>query len=91
MKPKQSNRPVTRVKKPEPPKGSADWVIWAAWADRITFEEIKKVTSLTENQVIARMRKSLKPGSFRRWRKRASNNSLKHEKLFRFKRMTRLM
>ena len=88
---KKSFIPQTKVKNPEPKKKGTDWVIWAAWADRITFEEIKKVTSLTENQVIARMRKSLKPGSFRRWRKRASNNSLKHEKLFRFKRTTGLM
>ena len=88
MKPKHSNRPITRIKKPEPPKGSSDWIIWAAWADRITFEEIKKITGLTENQVIDRMRKSLKPGSFRRWRKRASNQSIKHEQLFRIKRMT---
>ncbi len=91
MKSKQSDIPVTRVKKPEPPKGSTDWVIWAAWADRITFEEIKKVTGLTESQVIVRMRKSLSPASFRRWRKRSSNKSLKHEKIFRIKRMTGLM
>lgn len=86
MKPKQSNIPVTRVKKPEPPRGSDDWVIWAAWADRITFEEIKKATGLNENQVIDRMRKSLKSASFRRWRKRASKKSLKHQKLFRMMR-----
>ncbi|HCY57788.1 MAG TPA: TIGR03643 family protein, partial [Opitutae bacterium] len=34
MKSKQSNKPITRVKKPEPPKNSPDWIIWAAWADR---------------------------------------------------------
>ena len=39
---KKSHRPVTRVKNPEPSPGSPDWVIWAAWADRITFEDIKK-------------------------------------------------
>ncbi len=41
---KKSHRPVTRTKNPEPPVNSPDWVIWAAWADRITFEEIKKKT-----------------------------------------------
>ena len=86
MNPKQSKFPVTRVKKPEPSKDNSDWVIWAAWADRITFEEIYKVTGLSESQVIDRMRKSLKPGSFRRWRKRANTQSLKHQKLFRHKR-----
>jgi len=39
---KKSHRPVTRVKNPEPKMDSPDWVIWAAWADRITFEDIKK-------------------------------------------------
>ena len=39
---KKSHRPVTRVKNPEPKMGSSDWVIWAAWADRITFEDIEK-------------------------------------------------
>ena len=45
---KKSHRPVTRVKNPEPKMGSSDWVIWAAWADRITFEEIEKKTGKTE-------------------------------------------
>ena len=39
---KKGHRPVTRVKNPEPKIEDPDWVIWAAWADRITFEEIKK-------------------------------------------------
>ena len=39
---KKSHRPTTKVKNPEPKPGSPDWVIWAAWADRITFEEIEK-------------------------------------------------
>ena len=39
---KKGHRPLTRVKNPEPDIESPDWVIWAAWADRITFEEIKK-------------------------------------------------
>ena len=41
---KKSHRPETRVKNPEPKMGSSDWVIWAAWADRITFEDIEKKT-----------------------------------------------
>ena len=86
VKPKQSSNPVTRVKKPEPSQDSSDWIIWAAWADRITFEEIHKVTGLTESKVIAHMRKSLKPSSFRLWRKRASTQSIKHQKLFRHRR-----
>ena len=40
---KKSHRPTTKVKNPEPKPGSPDWVIWAAWADRITFEEIEMI------------------------------------------------
>ena len=86
MKPKQSAFPVTRVKKTEPRGNGPDWIIWAAWADRISFEEIKQKTGLTEGQVIDQMRKSLKPSSFRRWRRRATTKSLKHRRLFRHRR-----
>ena len=51
---------------------SPDWVIWAAWADRITFEEIENKTGKTESDVIKIMRRSLKPSSFRLWRKRVN-------------------
>ena len=83
---KKGHTPITRVKNPEPAVNDPDWIIWAAWADRITFEEIRKVTGLTESKVIAHMRKSLKPSSFRLWRKRASTQSIKHQKLFRHRR-----
>ena len=79
---KKSHRPQTKVKNPEPNRASPDWVIWAAWADRITFEDIKKITGKTENEVIKIMRKTLKPSSFRLWRKRAKNQSIKHRKKF---------
>ena len=39
---KKGHRLQTRVKNPEPNSDSPDWVIWAAWADRVTFEDIKK-------------------------------------------------
>ena len=35
-------------------------VIGMAWADRISFEEIKKKTGLNEKEVIKIMRKNLK-------------------------------
>ena len=45
---------MTLTKNPEPKKNTKDWVIWAAWADRITFEEIHKKTGLRENgEVVA--------------------------------------
>ena len=37
---KKSTIPETKVKKPEPKIGTSDWVIWAAWSDRRTGEEI---------------------------------------------------
>ncbi len=50
---KKSNRPQTKVKKPEPKEyNSNDWIIWAAWADRITFEEIYEKTNKKESDVI---------------------------------------
>ena len=74
--------PQTKVKKPEPKKINNDWIIWAAWADRITFEEIQKKTGKTEKDVILIMRKNLKPNSFKLWRKRVNQKSIKHLKRF---------
>ena len=80
---KKSLRPTTKVKNLEPNnKGSPDWVVWAAWADRITFEEIKEKSGYSESDVIRLMRRTLKPSSFRLWRKRAKNKSIKHRKKF---------
>ena len=58
-----------------------DRIIYLAWQDRITFEEIKKETGLSEAEVIKVMRKSLKSSSFRLWRKRVSGRTTKHQKL----------
>ena len=62
---KKGHTPITRVKNPEPNNESPDWVIWAAWADRITFEEIEKKTGYSESEVIKIMRRSLKLSSFK--------------------------
>ena len=83
---KKSHRPTTRVKNPEPPLESPDWVIWAAWADRITFEEIFEKTGKKESEVIKIMRRTLKPKSFQNWRKRVREKSIKHRSLFKKKR-----
>ncbi len=79
---KKGHRPITKVKNPEPNLNSSNWVIWAAWADRITFEDIKNKTGKSESEVIKIMRKNLKPSSFRLWRERAKNKSIKHRKKF---------
>ena len=79
---KRSLIPHTKVKNPEPKEIDDNWVIWAAWADRITFEEIREKTGKKESDVIKLMRRSLKPSSFRLRRKRVHNTSIKHRKKF---------
>ena len=84
---KKESWPKTKIKKPEPKNiDSDDWIIWAGWADRITFEEIKEKTGKNESEVIKIMRKNLKPSSFRLWRKRVHNKSIKHRKKFKLSR-----
>ena len=83
---KKSSFPQTKVKNPEPKKKDENWIIWAAWADRITFEEIEKKTGKKESDVIKIMRRSLKPSSFRLWRKRVNQKSIKHRKKFEYSR-----
>ena len=63
-----------------------DWIIWAAWADRITFEEIEKKTGKKESAIMKIIRRSLKPSSFRLWRKRVNQKSIKHRKKFEYSR-----
>ena len=81
--------PETRTKNPEPKSISEDWIIWAAWADRVTFEEIRERTGYNEAKVIKLMRKTLKPGSFRLWRKRVSGKGTKHRERFKASNKTR--
>jgi uncharacterized protein (TIGR03643 family) len=80
---KKGLRPITRTANPEPQdKNSISWIIWAAWADRITFEDIKEQTGKSESDVIKIMRKNLSESSFKLWRKRTHNQSIKHRKKF---------
>ena len=60
---KKSKFPETKVKNTEPSTKNSDWIIWAAWADRITFEEIFEKTGKTEGEVIKLMRRNLKSRS----------------------------
>ena len=70
---KKGYTPVTKVKNPEPSIDDPDWIIWAAWADRITFEEIKKKLGKRESDVIKIMRRSLKPSSFQIMEKKSKS------------------
>ncbi len=79
---KKENRPQTKVKNKEPQIRDPDWIIWAAWADRITFEEIYEKTGKREPDVIKIMRSKLKPSSFKLWRKRVHTKSIKNRKKF---------
>jgi len=49
-------------------------------------EEIEKKTGYKESDVIKIMRRSLKPSSFRLWRKRVNQKSIKHRKKFEYSR-----
>lgn len=83
---RQGDRPFTRTRNPEPDRDGEDWIIWAAWADRVSFEYIEEQTGLGEAEVIRLMRRRLKPASFRRWRRRASGQSTKHRRRFALRR-----
>jgi uncharacterized protein (TIGR03643 family) len=56
-------------------------VIEMAWEDRTPFEAIEQQFGLGEKQVIAFMRKALKPGSFKLWRKRMNGRQTKHAEI----------
>jgi uncharacterized protein (TIGR03643 family) len=58
-----------------------DAVVQLAWADQISFEEIKSKTGLTEAKVIRLMRTELKRSSFKRWRTRVTDRPAKHRKM----------
>ena len=83
---KKGHTPITRVKNPEPNINDPDQVRWPAWTDRDIFEEIEKKTGKIESEVIKIMRRSVKPTSFRLWRKRVNQKSIKHRKKFEYSR-----
>lgn len=60
----------------------SDALIRMAWHDRTSFDSIREKTGFSEAQVIQHMRRSLKPASFRLWRKRVTGRITKHRKLF---------
>lgn len=53
-------------------------IIEMAWLDDISFDAIEAQTGLSEPEVIAIMRREMKPSSFRMWRKRVSGRKAKH-------------
>ena len=61
-------------------------LIGMAWSDKISFEEIKKKTGFSENEVIRVMRQALKKSSYILWRKRVRGRPAKHRKLTKWRR-----
>ena len=54
-----------------------DRIIEMAWEDRTPFEAIAYQFGLSEQEVINVMRRSMKPSSFRMWRKRVTGRKTK--------------
>lgn len=60
-------------------------IIALAWADDVSFEEIKQRYGFSEKAVIRLMRGHLKRSSFKLWRERVSGRITKHRKLLKIK------
>lgn len=73
---------VFKPKNREMKEADKSRIIEMAWEDRIPFESIEHQFSLKPGEVIKLMRKSLKPSSFRMWRRRTAGRKTKHQKLF---------
>jgi len=56
-------------------------LIEMAWEDRTPFEAILKNFHLDESSLMRVMQKNLRPSSYRLWRKRVKEKSVKHLKL----------
>ena len=55
-------------------------IIELALSDHVPFETINMEYGLTEKQVQALMRRELKPGSYRAWRKRVHDFGTRRER-----------
>jgi uncharacterized protein (TIGR03643 family) len=55
-----------------------DRIIEMAWEDRTPFDAITRQFGLSEQEVIALMRRSMKRSSWRMWRARVQGRKTKH-------------
>lgn len=55
-------------------------IIEMAWCDKTSFDDIEQNSGLSEKEIILIMRQTLKPKSFRMWRKRVTGRLTKHKK-----------
>ena len=56
-------------------------IIEMAWEDRTSLDAIYRNYGLKEDQLKLLMKKELKRGSYKLWRKRMKNSNLRHESL----------
>lgn len=68
------------MKLPELDTNTINRIIEMAWEDRTPFEAIALQYGLQETQVIALMRREMRPSSFKMWRKRVTGRKTKHLK-----------
>ena len=72
------------ISKPNSPENftieDIDRIIEMAWEDRTPFDAITFQFGIKEQEVIALMRKEMKPSSFRMWRARVQGRKTKHSK-----------
>ena len=83
---KKKVTPHNQGQNTEPNINDLDWVIWVVWSELLRFEEIEKKTGKIESEVIKIIRRSVKLTSFRLWRKRVNQKSIKHRKKFEYSR-----
>ena len=55
-------------------------IIAMAWCDKTSFDVIEQLHGVSEPQVKALMKKSLKPSSYRLWRRRVYGRNAKHRR-----------
>ena len=72
-------RHIARTERDPIPDAHRSEIIEMALSDHVSFADIKLEYGLSEKQVKALMRQSLKPGSYRAWRKRVRDFSDRRE------------
>lgn len=66
------------MKIPELDTRAIDRIVEMAWEDRTPFAAIETQFGIKEKEVIAIMRREMKPSSFKMWRKRVTGRKTKH-------------
>lgn len=62
-------------------RGELSRIIEMAWEDRTPFEAIATLYGISQTELVKLMRTSLKPATFKVWRKRVAGRKTKHLKL----------